>query len=141
MISYFKTNINQQIYENFESVFYEAIRWKYIREVKIFHYKLNENFEKKLLTTIPHCTYKNILKINCFMSQHPYKDAEHCEKNCIWITAAGKSINIEDMNVIHIKNTLKALQASANGEIIPLGWCGNRNAWIDIFKNVLKTKK
>jgi hypothetical protein len=75
------------------------------------------------------------------MKYNPFKDAEYCEKNSIWITSAGTSINVENMNEIHVVNTLKALHNSPNGEIIPLGWCGNRNAWIDIFKNVLKTKK
>lgn len=141
MISYFKINFDQQIYEDFEAAFFQAIRLKFIREVKIYHYYLNKNFEKKLLTTIPHCTYKNILKINYFMREHPFKDAEYCEKNSIWITAAGTSINVENMNKIHVINTLKALNNSPNGEIIPLGWCGDRNAWIDIFENVLKAKK
>jgi hypothetical protein len=146
MISYFKIDFHQQIYEDFEAAFFAALQYRFNGmkvnvDIKIYHYSITENFEKKLLTTIPYLTYKIILKINCFMQYHPFKDAEFCQENCIWVTASGKSYDVENMNKIHVINALKALQASANGEIIPLGWCGNRNAWIDIFKNVLKTKK
>lgn len=140
--SYYPITINNQDCEKhseFYYSFFHSKRHKYYGEVKIYIVEAYPPFEKKLLCTIPHCTYKNILKINYFMNLHPIKDAEHCEKNCIWIKADGNSINVEDMTTPHIINTLKALH-DPNNNIIPLGWCGNKFAWIEIFKNVLKER-